>query len=364
MKKKWKIILGSLAAVVIVLAGISQASKGIETRTMLVKPESIAKTFKEKGSVTSEQEAKVYAPLNGKIIEVPVKEGQLIQKGDILTYFDTQGLVCQKEQLDGQLKSIKAQQQTEVSNTVLEKKKQLYEAGAISQQEYEDAKNKLDSAYYQGQIESLEAQIKAIQYQIGESVIKAEQNGVVSQLSVKKGTVVVSGTPLMNIFSAGNYQIEVFVLTEDVARISNGMEVTLLQENKSGDIVFKGTVQKIAPSAVEMASALGLKEQRVKVTVQPQVPEDLVLKPGFALDAEFTIDKQERKLVVPKTALFSYNSEDVVWIIENGKAKVQKIKKDFENDSDVVITEGLKEGDRIILNPQTAGLKEGVKIKG
>jgi HlyD family secretion protein len=364
MKKKWKIILGCFAAVIIILAGISQASKGIETRTMLVKPGNVAKTFKDKGSVTSDHEAMVYAPLNGKITEVPVQEGQLVQKGDILAYFDTQGLAYQKEQLDGQLKSIKAQQQTEVSNTALEKKKQLYEAGAISQQEYEDAKNKLDSSYYQGQIESLEAQIKAIQYQIGDSVIKAEQKGVVSQLSAKKGTVVVSGTPLMNIFSAGNYQIEVFVLTEDVARISNGMEVTLIQENKNGDVVFKGTVQKIAPSAVEMLSALGLKEQRVNVTVQPQIPKDLVLKPGFALDVEFAIDKQEGKLVVPKTALFSYNSEDAVWIIENGKAKVQQIKKGFENDSDVVITEGLKEGDRIILNPQTVGLKEGVKVKG
>lgn len=363
MKKKYKLILGGAVAVIIAFVVILQMTKTLEVKAVQIEPQAIAKTFKEEGLVIAGKDTPVYTTVTGKIVKMPVQEGQAVQEGDLLLALDTLSLVYQLEQLEGQLRSLQAEQQIEIASLGLDKLEKLYQAGAISRKEYEDAKLKAESQIYPGQIAALHAQIKSVQYQIEQSNIKAPQGGIVSQLALEEGMVVASGTFVMNIFSPESYQVETYVLTEDVARLAKGHEADLIQENKSGDILFKGSIESIAPSAVEKTSALGLREQRVKVIIKPQIPENLQLKPGFALDVSFTIERQEGQLVVPKTAVFPYQEGEAVWIIDGGKARIRAIKRGFENDKDVAVSEGLRPGDTIILNPQLAGLKDGARVK-
>ena len=363
MKKKYKLILGGVVAVILILVAVLQGTQALVVKTLQVEPRDIAKTFKEEGLVVTPEDTPVYAAVSGQIIDIPVREGQRVQQGEPLLVMDTEALGYQLEQLEGQLRSVQAQQQLELAAIGLDELQKLYEAGAISRKEYEDAKLKAESDYYPGQIASLQAQIKTVQYQIEQSSIRAAQDGIVSRLDVKEGMVVSPGTLLMHLFSEDSFQVETFVLTEDVAAMSAGQEVVLIQDNKAQDISFPGRIESIAPSAVEKISALGLTEQRVRVLIKPQIPESLQLKPGFALDVSFTIDKREKQLVVPKTALFPYQEGDGVWIVENGKARVRAVKRGFENDKEAAIIEGLISGDLVILNPQLTGLKEGARIK-
>lgn len=362
MKKKWKIILGVIVVIIIAAVVIMESTKGLEAKVVNVTTRDIAKTFKEEGQVVADQVLPLHTVNGGKIITIPVQEGDHVKAGDLLIAFDSQELAYLLEQLNGELRSLEAQQDLEKSTVSLDKMKQLYEMGAISKKEYDDAKNKIESQYYPGLIDSLQAQIKSVQHQINETYILAPKDGIISQLNVKEGQVLLPGTHLMTLFQDDLYQVEVYVLTEDVARINNGMEICLIQDNKMEDVVFTGYVQNIAPSAVEKTSSLGLQEKRVKITIAPNIPQGLLLRPGYALDVEFTIDKQVGKLIVPKTTIFPYEDGDALWLVVDDKAKIQRIEKGFENDKDVVITEGLKEGDKVILNPQLKGLKEGIKI--
>jgi len=363
MKRKYKIILGGAAALILAIVFILQSTKALEVKALQVEPREIAKTFKEEGLVISTQDTPVYAAIGGQITEMPVKEGQWVKEGDLLAALDSQALVYQLEQLEGQLRSLQAQQQIEEAAIALDKLEKLLEAGAISRKEYEDAKLKVESQYYPGQISALQAQIKAVQYQIEQSSIRAAHYGIVSQLEAKQGTVVVPGTLLMKLFSPDSYQVETYVLTEDAASMQVGQEVELIQDNKAGDLVFKGQIESIAPSAVERLSALGLKEQRVRVVIRPQIPENLQLKPGYALDVQFTVDRLAGQLVVPKTAIFPYAGGEAVWVVEDGKARLRAIERWFENDKEAAITAGLEKGDLVLLNPQLAGLKEGARLK-
>ena len=362
MKKKYKLILGAVLAVILILVAILQGIQALEVKTLQVEPRDIAKTFKEEGVVITPADSPVYAAVSGQIIDLPVREGQRVRLGDSLLVIDSTALGYQLEQLAGQLKSLQAQQQLERASIGLDKLEKLYEAGAISRKEYEDARLKAGSDYYPGQIAALQAQIKSVQYQIEQSSVKSAQDGVVSRLDVKEGMVVTPGMLLMQLINEESFLVETYVLTEDVASMSVGQEVVLIQENKAGDISFRGWVESIAPTAVEKLSALGLKEQRVKVGIKPQVPENLPLKPGFALEVSFTIDRQEDQLIVPKTALFSYQEGDGVWVVENGKARVRVVQRGFENDQEAAVTAGLTSGDVVILNPRMAGLKEGAKV--
>lgn len=362
MKKKWKLILGAVIIVGLILIVIFQSTRPLEVKVLEMKQGEISKTFKEEGLVITDKETPIYAVLGGKVESIPVSEGDHVQSGALLAVLDNRSLIFELENLEGQLRSLKAQQETEKSDTDLEKLKQLYEAGAISQKEYTDARNKIESDYYPGQIASLEAQIKTVRLKIEENSIRAAQEGIVSELTVKEGEVVSPGTLLMNLFEDESYLVEVYLLTADVSRLRAGNEVELIQENKAKDILFKGNVERIAPSAVEKISALGLTEQRVKVTIRPQIPEELVLRPGFALDVRFTLDRQTDRLVVPKTAVFPFEKGNGIWTVENNKARVRAVRTGFENEKEVVIEEGLKAGDLVMLNPRQEGLKEGVRV--
>lgn len=362
MKKKWKLVLGLIVAAVAAVIVMLQYSEGIKANTMEIVPQTFSKAFEEEGFVATGEESSIFASYGGKIENLPVKEGQTVQKGDLLVSFDIREASLQVAQLEAQSKSIQAQYELEKSKISLDKLKALYEAGAISQKEYEDAKNTVNSQYYPGQIEAVAAQIKLVQYKIEQSLVYAPADGLVSNLNLKQGMMVAAGSPLMTILPKNASKVEVYVLTEDAASIPLGMKVDLVQNNREQDIVFAGAVAEIAPSAIEKTSALGLTEQRIKITVNAEIPQGLALRPGYALDVRFTTLTRENCIIVPKTALFPYEGSDAVWIVENGAAKVRKVATGLENEREVIIEQGLNAKDKIILSPQTEGLKENAKI--
>jgi len=216
--------------------------------------------------------------------------------------------------------------------------------------------------YYKGMIESLNAQIEQVKYQIERSEIKAPFDGIVKDLEAEKGLPAFPQSPLLTVFQPDSYEVEVFVLTEDIVELKEGMAVELIQERKDQDVVFEGIIDKIAPSAEEKISSLGLTEQRVKVTIRPNDNEKAELRPGYALDVKFVTHKEDNRLAVPKAVLFPYEDRDALWVVRNGKAIIQPVVKGLENDQEVVILEGLKDGDTVIRNPQLEGLKQGKRI--
>ena len=363
MKKKWKIVIGASFAVIVLFSLIYQQLKPLEITVAEATLGDIAKTFKEEGIVRAENETYVSSVYGGKITSVHVREGDLIQKGDVLVTFDSQEIGYQIQSLQGQLRSIEAQKHLQEMTIDLETAKILYEAGVISQKEYEDAKNTIHSDYYPALLSAVRAQINQLYYQVSLGNTAALNSGTIANLQIKEGMVVPPGSPLMTIISGEGYKIETYVLTEDAASIETGMPVLLIQTSKSGNISFPGTVERIAPTAVEKISPLGLIQQRLKITIVPEIPSGLLLKPGFALDVEFTVERLENQVIVPKTVLFPYNGGEALWVVEAGKAYIRPVIKGFENDRHAAIIDGLTEGDLIILNPKHEELKPGKRIK-
>jgi len=412
MKKKWKIALGVLLAVVIIGFMVFENTKGLEASVLEVKPGTIASTFKEEGRVVPEVEQPIYTLYGGEVLEVAVYEGQEVKAGDLLVVLNSKELDFQLQQAYAHLKSVQGEKtgtfqepyesQIKSQELLVEQAQrdlaayklnfarieQLYKGGGVSEKDYEDARDMIIRAenhlelqkqalnllhestspgsgtgqFYAGRIEALQAQINMLQYQKNQTRIVAPIDGVVSNLSIKKGEIASPAFPLMNIFNTENYIVEVYVLTADIRSINTGMKVALVLDGKGEDIIYEGTVKRIAPTATQRLSALGLEEQRVKVSVDLTDSSDIKLFPGFSLDVEFTTDKRDNVLVVPRTALFPYNHGEAVWVVRDGRARVQPVETGFNNNRDVVILEGLDEGDLVILNPRLEGLKEGVRL--
>ncbi|NSL52336.1 efflux RND transporter periplasmic adaptor subunit [Calidifontibacillus erzurumensis] len=389
-------------------------TKPLHTELLEVKEQTVAQEFKEEGIVTSSLEQPIFSEISGKIVKMHVKEGQKVKKGEVLAEIEAKDLEFQLRQLQAQLESIKGQEkqaykspysaqvkqqqlmieetkrQLEIGKNNYEKIKSLYDSGAVSKQELDDAENKVKqlenallqqeqalklieeqaepmpgtSQYYKGLRESVNEQIAHLEYLLSSKKIMAPVDAVIKELSVKEGAMVTPQTPLMTLSDDNNLEVEVYLLTEDVINVKEGMIVELIQKRKNGDYSFKGQVKSIAPAAEEKISALGLTEQKVKVTVVPDQKESPELRPGYALDVVFTTLVQENKLAVPKVVLFpTENGGDAVWVVKNGKAKMQEVKTGMETDELVVIEEGLKAGDLVIKNPQLEGLKVGKAVQ-
>jgi HlyD family secretion protein len=421
-----KLVLTIIIIAVVAAYAAFNAQKPLKAELIEVKPQTVSLVFKEEGIVETALDRPVYATVSGEIVNLAVKEGQRVSRGDLLVQIDTKDMEYQLAQLKAQRKSLEGQEkksfqeigqqikqqqlaieeikrQLEKSREDYAKAKLLYEAGAISKTELDDAEsavkqlenelsqqqtrlellmeqagsagtgisgngsedpvkaNTATQQYYQGMIEAVDAQIKQLEYRIENSRITAPIDGVVEELNAKAGMMVSPQAPLMKITVTGGLDVNAYLLTEDVIYINEGMKVALIQKRKDRDYKFYGTVTSVAPSAVEKVSALGMIERRVKVTIQPEgnIPE---LRPGYALDVEFSVLSQENKLAVPKTCLFPYEDGDALWVVKNGRAQIQKVKKGMETDEAVVIERGLAPGDRVIKNPQLEGLEQGKKI--
>jgi len=415
MKTKWKLIFSSIAGVIILGFTLYNLTGGLEAELLEIQPQTIANTFREEGTVIPHIEQPIYALGSQEIIELSVKEGQVVQKGDVLAVLDTRELDFQLKQLQAQLASTQGEQsktfseqyetlakshqlqikQAELELAALEtnfkRLEELYNAGAVTRKELEDAQKAWEMArinlekekealrlleesysasggttqYYAGRLEAIRAQIESLKYKIEKSTIRAPISGVVANLTVKKGELVQTGIPLMTVFDPDSYQVEVFILAQDISEIEKGMEVKLIDNRKNETIAFEGIVREISPAAIEKVSALGLLEQRVKVIIDFSLtPDRIKLFPGYKLDVEFTTAKRENELVVPKTVLFADKEGYSLWVVKGGKARIQPVEKGFENDQYIVIEKGLEQGDLVILDPQLAGLAEGKKIKG
>lgn len=386
-------------------------NKGIKVNTYKVEKKNYSQYFKESGEVIVDKENTVYALTNGKITSVNLKEGETIKKGALIGVIGTKELDYQIRQFEAQIKSLDAQKlqtdikpyeaqiegyslqienlkiQLESANKDLERIKNLYEQEIVSQVEYEKAQQNVENIenmilqqennievlkeqnqpvngtneYYETMKEALRVQIQSLNYEKSKGSIYSPMRGTVKCVYVKDGTFLSAGTPVVEIFSPEKYKIETYVLTKDIHNLKVGMKVECILKTREKDLVFKGTVEKIAPVAADRTSSLGLKEQRIKITINPEF-KDITIRPGYNLDIKFTTYKKDNSIFITKSALFPYKDGKAVWIVRDSKAYIHPVKIGVEDNKDVIIESGLKEGDIVILDYNIKGLKEGKKV--
>lgn len=446
MQKKWKIILGGALAVIVLAVIFLQRGMALEADLLEVQPQTILRSFKEEGRILPEVERPIYALYGKELLKLYVREGQRVQKGDLLAVLNSQELALQLRQLEGQLASLRGEEEKalkeeqgfsvknqellveqarmdlETARVNLERVEKIFETGGASLLEYEEAQSAFKKAainlklqeealallmqsyspegatreFYRGRREALLAQIEMLRHQIEACSLTAPLEGIVANITVKEGELPAPGVPLMSVFQEDSYAVEVYLLAEEAQFIYEGMEAALIIDRRAAapeeGYMLPCVVKSVSPTAVETLSPLGLAEQRVKVLVAlppgllkgaPEMEpgantkteagaeakaeaerKNLRFFPGARVDVEFTLERLENQLVVPKTALFPYGGKEALWVVKNGKAQIQPVEKGFENDREVAIAAGLRAGDLVILNPRLSGLKEGQKIRG
>jgi len=161
--------------------------------------------------------------------------------------------------------------------------------------------------------------------------------------------------------------VEADVLSLDVAAAKVGDPVEIYGPTV-GREPARGAVHRIHPAGFTKLSSLGVEQQRVKVIVRFDRDElhrllsERGLGVGYRVRVRILTADSPHALLVPRSALFrAADNSWRVFVVRNGRAKLQKIEVGMLNDEQAEIVEGLREGEPVVLAPESS-LTDGAKV--
>ena len=416
MSKK-KIIIAVVAVVVLLVVLIAGKKAGWfgkkgnmkEGQITRIEPIDIIETVAATGKIQPEVEVALSSEVSGEIIELPMKEGQQVKKGDLLVKINPDLIQAAVSQAEASLQNIRAQlsqAEANLKNAELNynRNKELIDKGVISKaewdrvtNEYEAAKASKEAAYYS--VRSATANVKQSRDNLARTTIYSPMDGTISKLSVELGERVVgtaqmAGTEIIRVANLNNMEVEVDVNENDIVKVSLG-DSTLVEVDAYLKREFKGVVTEIANSAENAVSVDQVTNFKVKVRILPESYADLVegkpenfspFRPGMTATVDIITNKKKDVIGVPissiviktdtsctkkPTAGRAVQSADetrfeCVFVKEDGRAKLRVVTTNIQDDSNIQVTSGLSEGEEVITGPYntvTKTLKCGDEVQ-
>ncbi len=419
-KKKIYIITGVILGLVVLLVALSKAGvfgdrdNSIEVETAKVDEITIIETVSATGKIQPEIEVKISSEVSGEIIALPVKEGQVVKKGDLLVKINpdlyTSGLNRSVSNYSGTKAGLsQADASFKEAQANYDRNKSLYEKGIISRSEwdkaiasFEVAKASKQSAYYN--VQSATATVKEAKDNLGRTTIYAPADGTISMLNVELGervlgTQQMTGTEILRVANLNNMEVEVDVNENDIVKINIGDE-TKIQVDAYLKKEFKGIVTSISNSASTSTTADQVTNFKVKIRILKESYLDLIegkpdtyspFRPGMTATVDIITTRKEMVIGVPissvvvksdTTATKKFEVEgdeeenkvkaksdkklECVFVKVGDKAKIKVVKTGIQDDTNIEIISGLQKGDEVIVGPYVTvskNLNSGDKVK-
>jgi HlyD family secretion protein len=330
---RW-LIIGTVALIVFLVVGKSAgwlgSSDAVKVATEKTKKRNIIETVTASGKVEPETEVKISPDVSGEIVELPVKVGARVTKGQLLakikpdiyeSLVDRAGAAVSTARAN--LLSAKAQQeqaksQLDIAEANFNRNKKLFEKKLISAAEFENIQSAFDVA--RGAYESAIQNVKAGEYNVTSSsaALKESQDNLlktsifspvdatISKLNNRKGERVVgtsqfAGTEIMTLSNLNEMQVSVDVNENDIVRV-NLNDTTLIEVDAYPDRKFKGIVTEVANSANTIGtSADQVTNFKVLIRVLKDSYNDLLekndsAKPVFFPGMSATVEIQTKRV--------------------------------------------------------------------
>jgi len=313
-KRRKVIVLLILSAVIIgltLVAVFRRREAVITVETEKVTRRNLTETVVANGQIQPVVQVKISAEVSGEIIELPVKEGERVQKGDLLVKIKPDMYVANVRSAEAGYKSAEAGRTLADANlrkAELEFKRQaeLYEGQLISESVFQEYRTAYEVAQAQRlssshQVDVARASLDRAQEELAKTSIYSPLSGTVSKLNSELGERVV-GTAMMT----GTEIMIVADLDEMEALVDIGeIDVVLVQLNQRAELdvdafrdrKFKGTVTEIANSS-KFAPG-GQSQEAVKFEVKIRIDEKEQFRPGMSVNAEIQARSRTNVLTVP-----------------------------------------------------------------
>ncbi len=188
--------------------------------------------------------------------------------------------------------------------------------------------------------------------------VLAPASGRVLRIVQDSEATVLPGTPLVDIGNPLDLEIVADLLSTDAVQIKAGAAVRI---DGWGGQPIKGKVVRVDPAGFLKVSALGIEEQRVRVTMDFVDPPDAWSKLGhdYRVVVHVTTWSASDALSVPVSALFRRGDQWTVFADQNGRAKAVPLQIGHRNNRLAEVVSGLAAGDRVVLHPSDRVIEGG-----
>lgn len=384
----------------------NRSAQGVEVETATLNRQTIIEKVSATGKIQPEVEVKISSEVSGEIIDLPVKEGQVVKKGDLLVRINPDLYQSSIDRSVASLSTSKAglsqaEAQLKEAKLSYDRNKVLLEKGVISKSEwdkiqsaYEVAAATKNSSYYN--VQAAQATVTEARDNMNRTIIYAPVGGTISRLDVELGervlgTQQMAGTELMRVANLNHMEVEVDVNENDIVKIAVGNEA-IIEVDAYLKKEFKGIVTSISNSADATLTADQVTNFKVKVRILKESYEDLLegkpdtyspFRPGMTATVDIISKKKADVFAIPISAVVMKSKSDAQKIeaandkgnttktiahdekkwesvfVKNGEvAELRFVKTGIQDDQNIEILEGLKAGDIIIIGPYSIVSKE------
>ena len=254
------------------------------------------------GSGTIEvEEIEIGSKLAGRVEKISADEGQKIDSGQVLLELDHKELDAQLSQAQASLKVASTQMSQAKSNLEnlernLRRMEELYKNGAVTSQQIDDLKTKLDVAQEQYKLNSYlfehaQATADLAKAQLENTIIKSPIKGTVIKKNTELGEVVFPGASLMTLADLSSVWLKIYVNETKLGLVKLGQKARVKVDSYPNKD-FEGEVIHISDQAEFTPKNIQTKEERVKLVFAVKIKLDnplSELKPGLPADAEIII---------------------------------------------------------------------------
>ncbi len=349
----------------------------------------LIETITANGKIQPEKEVKISPDVSGEIVELTIKEGDQVVKGQLLLRIKPDTYVSQKDRSMAAISSARARlAQSEAQFTQAElsynRSKQLFDEQTVSKSDFEQAqasytvaKAEVDAAKFS--VVSAEASLKEANENLIKTSIYAPMSGTVSMLLVElgervAGTNLMAGTELLRVADLSRMEAQVQVNENDIVKVSLG-DTALIEVDAYLDQKFKGIVTEIANSAKTTGvSADQVTNFDVKILVLPGSYQKLIdagdknpFRPGMSATVDIQTESKSDIVTVPIQSVTTRtdttknsgvpSDKDIrtlVFISDGKYALAKDVKTGVQDNNYIEILSGVTPGENVISAPFSA----------
>jgi len=397
------VIIFLVLAIIVLIVGKKQGWFGKEFRTKVTTEKGeyrdIIEIITANGKIQPETEVKVSPDVSGEIVELYIKEGDMVKKGMLMLKIKPDNYISVRNRAEATLNSTKARltqaiAQLDQSKLEFDRKKKLWEQKAISESEYQQAETAYNTAVAEKEaanfsVASAAASLREAEEELRKTSIYAPMDGTVSMLNVELGervvgTSLMTGTEMLRVADLSRMEVEVEVNENDIVRVEMG-DTALVEIDAYIGRKFKGLVTEIPISA----NTSGLTTDQVtnfnvKILLIPESYSDLIkgaqitpFRPGMSATVDIQTERKIKVFTLPIQAVttrpdsameeFKVESEkaetevmkedeskSLIFIIASDTAFTRKVVTGIQDDRFIEILSGADTSDVVISGPYSA----------
>jgi len=324
------------------------------------------------GTVKSCQRSNLAPIAGGQIAKIWVKEGDHVQKGQILLELWNQDLLAQRELAQRQLAMAQERRRetcilAENARREAVRTQQLVEQGFVSSQRADDVNANARSRQASCEaaatdIKRAEAQVRVAQAGLERTVISAPFSGVIAHISGELGEFTtpsppgIPTPPTIDLIDDRCLYVTAPMDEVDAPKIRIGQEVRITLDAMP-DKIFSGRIRRIASYVTEIEKQARTVDIEVDFL---QAPADVLLV-GYSADVEVILQRKDGVLRIPTQAI---RQNKKVWLVDNQSRLIeQSVETGLSNWSFTEVRSGLKAGDQVLITFDKDGIKAGAVVQ-